>query len=137
MDILIDLIVFLIKQATKPKAPQPPRLPPTPQEVQRQQSTLAQQVEAMQRTIAARQTQKRPDAGRMGRVAQPPSLPRTTKSFAPSPTKSPPPEPVLQRVIVPLPPRKVVTSNRLPELRRLLMLGEMLSAPVALRDLEV
>jgi hypothetical protein len=135
MDILIDLIIYLIKQATKPPAGSAPqRLPPTPQEVQRQQATLAQQVQAMQRTIAARQAPKRPGAGRSGRAVQLPPPARVTTSFAPAPVRAAAPPQAVQRVVYQQIPHQILRPKSLADLRSLLLMGEMLSAPVALRD---
>jgi hypothetical protein len=135
MDILIDLIIYLIKQATKPPAASAPqRLPPTPQEVQRQQATLAQQVQAMQRTIAARQSQKRPGAGRSGRAVQLPPPARVTTAFAAAPVRAVTPPQAVQRVVYQQIPHQIVRPKGLQELRSLLLMGEMLSSPVALRD---
>jgi hypothetical protein len=127
MDILIDLIVFLIKQATKPSAPRP--LPPTRQQAQRQQSMLAQQIQAMQRSMAVQQ--RMPAAGRRKPAAPPAGPARVPASFVPEPvrTVSASAPAVVVRPTVP-------QSSRAAGLRVPFLLGELLSAPVAFRDWE-
>ena len=123
MDLLIDLIIMLIKQATKPRQP---TVVPTPQMERQRQAALAQQVQTMQRTMAAQQARTR---------AKPPGAPRAAA------VRSAPP--VVQRNLsaigddLPAPRRASAAATRIPGLKIPFLLGEVLAKPVALQDEEM
>ena len=134
MDILIDLIIYLIKQASKPREPR--IAPPTPREQERQRAVLAQRAQSLQKALAAQQARTRPGPAAPARQRM------TTARVAPST------RPVATRLesdarpaaVVPAPTGSIVASARgrapLPGLKIPLLLGEILAPPVALREME-
>ena len=130
MDILIDIIIYLIKQFAKPNQPQV--RPPTPQELAAQQAAMKQRMEAMQHAMAAQRA----------RTKTKPKPRATAKQAAPakaSLSQPPPawtvPAPPLASVPPISAPRKAQAP--LPGLKVPLILGELLAPPLALRELEM
>jgi hypothetical protein len=135
MDILFDLIIYLIKQAAKSSERR--IVPPTPQEAQRQQAMLAQQIEAMRKTVAAQEARTQPAIQRAGRqtrpvsAGRPPALPVRTAVVPAAPRVAPLSESQISETAG---PRRPSRSTRIPGMRLPFLLGEVLSAPVGLRD---
>ena len=131
MDILIDLIIFLIKQATKPRPPGmvPPRLqspqPPT---------ALAEQIRAMQKTIASQQARTRPRGARQAAGRGPVSWSQPGVTAAVPPVSQRPVPPITRDPVAPRP--RPSPKTQIPGLRLPFLLGEILAPPVALREEE-
>lgn len=125
MDVLIDLIIFLIKQASKSREPavgrqvQPPRIV----------APSAAQVQAMQRTLAAQQARTRPLAKPAGRG--PASWAQPGVRAAVPPVRQPPVPAITSAEAVIVPPRPAPAG--IPGLKLPFLLGEVLSHPVALQ----
>ena len=134
MDLLIDLIVLLIKQATKPRAPT--ILPPTPQESQRQKEVVARRMQAMRTTLSAQQARTRPAPQRPG-AARPGSA--GPASWA-QPGVRAVVQPVVRTVVASITDaplaRPPVAATRIPGMKLPFLLGEVLGPPVALREPE-
>jgi len=129
MDILIDLIVYLMKQATQSREAKAPPL--TPAMAARQRAALQQQIMAMQQKVGAGRTGPMPAKGRLQarRPAAPPKIP--LPALAPARAAQPVgPIPVVQR------PHEATRSKMARSMRLPFILGEVLSAPVALREPE-
>jgi hypothetical protein len=135
MDLLIDLIIMLIKQATKAsenRAPgagkrhlaQPPPL-------------VAQRVLAMQRTLAAQAARTRPAAAPKARgVTRGPASWSQPAVRAAVPPVNQPPVPLIKPE--PTAPRRPAPAARaIPGLKLPFLLGEVLALPVALREEQV
>jgi hypothetical protein len=129
MDVLIDLIVYLIKQATQSRQAKAPPL--TPQAAARQRAALQQQIMAMQQGLSVRKATAKAPAGR-AKSARPPALPKTPASSVTAVLAQPPQSTVA--AARPAVDRPKTTS--LGDMRFPLVLGEILSAPVALREPE-
>ena len=128
MDILIDLIIYLIKQAAKSSGGSTVR----PVQAPRPVAPPAAQVQAMQRTLAAQQARTRaaPKRGTKGPTswAQP-----GVRAVVP-PVKQPPVPVITPAEAVVVPPRPAPSG--IPGLKLPFLLGEVLSQPVSLRDEE-
>ena len=130
MDILIDLIIYLIKQANKPRqgASAPSK---------KQKSDVhAQRLAAMNKAISVQQ--KRTQPVQTGKApVRPPPLVRPPASWtqpgvqAVVPPVKQPAVPVITRDSIPPVPRR---STRIPALQLPFLLGEVLDPPLALRD---
>lgn len=128
MDILIDLIIYLIKQAAKSGGKPPVR----PVQASRPVVAPPAQVQAMQKTLAAQQARTRaaPKQSRRGptswaqpdvRVAVPPVKQPAVLAITPGKARVAPPRP---------------KPSGIPGLKLPFLLGEVLSQPVSLRDEE-
>jgi hypothetical protein len=128
MDILIDLIIYLIKQASKPRAPS--IVPASPQEKQRRTTAVAKQVQTMQKTVAVQQSRTRP-------AVRPPGA--GPASWA-QPGVRAVVQPVIRSVVSPIADaplsRPKQPATRIPGLKLPFLLGEILGPPVAFRDTE-
>lgn len=136
MDLLIDLIVYLIKQAAKASENRAPVA--TRPGVARPPAAVARQIQTMQRTLAAQTARARP-AGvatkARGVTRGPASWAQPAVRAAVPPVNQPPvptitAEPSAPRR--PAPPARAIPGLRLP-----FLLGEVLAPPVALREEEV
>ena len=132
MDVLIDLIIYLIKQAAAgekrsagPKGGrpgQPPRMTP------------AQQLQTMQRTLAAQAARTRPAPTPRGAAAT-----RGPRSWAQPAVRAAVP-PVNQPAVPMITPdaaaprRPVTPARAIPGLKLPFLLGEVLSQPVSMRE---
>jgi hypothetical protein len=123
MDVLIDLIIYLIKAAAKSREASVPR--PL---VQRQVSPTAQQIQAIQQTLAAQQARTKPAPGR---ARGPASWAQPGVRAAVPPVRQPPVPAITPSAaaIVPAPR----PSAGIPGLKLPFLLGEVLSEPVSLR----
>ena len=126
MDILIDLIIYLIKQASKPRTPAV--VPLSPQEKQRRKTTVAKTVQTMQRTVAVQQSRTRP-------AVKPPG---TGPASWAQPGVRAVVQPVIRTVVSPIADaqlsRPKQPATRIPGLKLPFLLGEILGPPVAFRD---
>jgi hypothetical protein len=124
MDILIDLIIYLIKQATKSGGAK--AAPLTQQQAARQRAALARQIQAMQQGQPARKGAAKSSSARSP-VVRPPALPPAAAQGTP------------MSQIQPAARVTRVTSRKaaMPSMRLPFILGEVLSAPVALRETEI
>ena len=157
MDILIDLIEWIIKQAVKQRQAQQSRTsPPTAQEIDRQKAEVEKRIRDMQTALAlqtrrvapAAQTQRaslaqranpvqRANPGQRAKQLQPDR--RVVRQLAPSIAPKPALEPrwlaplgsigapAIERTPTPLPRQGLIIP---------LLLGEILAPPLSLRDAE-
>jgi hypothetical protein len=127
MDILVDLIIYLVRKFAESKPSQV--RPPTPQELAAHQAAMKQRLEAMQKALAAQQarTQLRRKPKAVAKQAAPAkvslSQPPAQWTTAPAPAASVPPVQTVGKPASPLPGLKIP-----------LILGEILAPPVALRE---
>ena len=131
MDILIDLIIYLIKQAGKSGDARRGVPPPLP--AQRVAQPLPPQAQSMQRALAAQAARTRPATARAGATrGAPASWAQPAVRAAAPPVNQPP-----VATITPdagSPRRPAASSRAIPGLKLPFLLGEVLSRPVALRD---
>lgn len=124
MDLLIDLLVLLIKAATKSRAPAVPL--PRPQEA----AAAQQQIQQMQRTLAAQQARTRPAPRQAGRGPASWAQPDVRAAVPPV---NQPPVPAIRSdsdfIGRPQPPPRGIPGLKIP-----FLLGEVLSSPVAFRE---
>lgn len=128
MDILIDLIVALIRQAAKSRETSVPRQVPAPRQV----APTAAQVQAMQRTLAAQQARTRPAPQRAARG--PASWAQPGVRAVVPPVRQPA-VPAITPTDIVLPPRQTAPAG-IPGLKLPFLLGEVLSQPISLRPEE-
>lgn len=126
MDILIDLIIYLIKQAAKSSGGPTVR----PAQAQRPAAAPAAQVQSMQRTLAAQQARTRPAPKQRGRG--PASWAQPGVRAAVPPVKQPPVPAITPSDAQVVPPRPAPAG--IPGLKLPFLLGEVLSQPVSFRD---
>jgi len=127
MDVLIDLIVFLIKQASKASEKRAPvtvkRPVPTSQ-------APAQQIQAMQKAMAVQAARTRPAPTQASRG--PASWAQPGVRSAVAPVNQPPVPPIgpdPDAISRPKPPPTSIPGLKLP-----FLLGEVLSSPAAFRE---
>lgn len=129
MDLLIDLIIYAIKQLAKDR---PPRVtPPGYAEIERQKAATEQRIREIREAVAQQQSRTKPAkpkrpvaraaAPAKGSLTQPPA-----KWTTPVPAPKVPPAVVASRT-----GRAPIAGLRIP-----LILGEILAPPVALREPE-
>jgi hypothetical protein len=130
MDILIDLIIYLIKQASRPR--QGPAAPSS----QQKSAAHAQRLAAMNEAVSIQQ--KRTQPRQTGKApVRPPPLVRPPASWTQpgvqgvTPPVKQPPVPVIARDSIPPVRRR---STRIPAMQLPFLLGEVLDPPLALRD---
>ena len=123
MDVLIDLIIYLIKAAAKS------RETTAPPAVRRQAAATAPQVLAIQRTLAAQQARTKAAPARAGRG--PASWSQPGIRAAMPPVRQPPVPPITPAAVAIVPPRPAPAG--IPGLKLPFVLGEVLSEPVSLR----
>jgi hypothetical protein len=130
MDVLIDLIIYLIKQATKSRESR--IAPPSQQELQRRKAAAGQQVAALRKTVATQQARTRPTARPRGQfdpaswtqpAVRPAIVPPVPSRVVPAITPGPDPVQPVRR-----------SSQRLAGLKLPFLMGELLAPPVALRE---
>jgi hypothetical protein len=124
MDVLIDLIIYLIKAAAKSREASAPR-----PAVGRQVAPTPQQIEAIQRTLAAQQARTKAAAPRPGRG--PASWAQPGPRAAVPPVRQPPVPAITPAAAKVVPPRPAPAG--IPGLKLPFLLGEVLSEPVSLR----
>ena len=131
MDLLIDLIIALIKAATKES--KPPRLPPVPFD-EEQRRALSAQMQALQQQAIATQRH-----GPARPIAVPSAAARKPQRRTPKPPALPARAVATTAAPVPAPPRTAqptrAAAARAP-LRVPLIMGEILGPPLALREPE-
>ena len=127
MDILIDIIVYLIKQFAGSNQPQV--RPPTPQELAAHQAAMKQRLEAMQKTVAVQQARTKPKA-KPSATARQAAPAKASLSQPAAAWTAPAPRPATA------PPAVTAQKARapLPGLKLPLILGEILDPPLALRE---
>ncbi|HEY2588820.1 MAG TPA: hypothetical protein VGI81_23965 [Tepidisphaeraceae bacterium] len=138
MDLLIDLIIYLIKQATKASETRAPG--PSGQRPVQPPPLSARQVQAMQRTLAVQAQRTRPAAAaapsRARGVARGPATWAQPAVRAAVPPVNQPPVPRI--TAEPAAPRRPQPPTRaIPGLKLPFLLGEVLAPPVGLREEEV
>ena len=127
MDVLIDLIIFLIKQASKAGEK---RAPATTKRPLATAQVAAQQIQAMQKTMAVQAARTRPAPKQASRG--PASWAQPGVRSAVAPVNQPPVPPIgpdPDAISRPKPPSRSIPGLKLP-----FLLGEVLSAPVAFRE---
>jgi hypothetical protein len=133
MDLLIDLIIYLIKQAAKasenraPGAAKPGMVRPPP--------LTPQQVEAVQRTLAAQAARTRPAAAApkaRGVARGPASWSQPAVRAAVPPVNQPPVPLITSEPTAPRP--RACAPRAIPGLKLPFLLGEVLAPPVTLRE---
>jgi hypothetical protein len=128
MDLLIDLIIFVVKQMTKDR---PPRIsPPGFQEIERQKAATEQRIREIQQAVAQQQSRTKPakPKRKVPRAAAP-----AAGSLTQPPAKwtTPAPAPKVPPVVASSRARAPISGLRIP-----LIMGEILAPPVALREQE-
>jgi hypothetical protein len=133
MDLLIDLIIYLIKQLNKDKPR--PITPQSYQAIEQQKLAVEQRIREMQAAMAQQQGRVKPVKAKRGPsrgapVAAPAKAVRTLTQ-TPDAYTTPPPD-------VKSPSAVISRQGRAPlgELRVPLILGEILAPPLALREPE-
>lgn len=126
MDILIDLIVMLIKAVAKSRESAAPK--PLPHA--RPAVATPQQIQTVQRTLAAQQARTRPAGKRPG--SGPASWAQPGVRAAVPPVQQPPVPALFPAEATIAPPRKAPAG--IPGLKVPFLLGEVLSSPVAYRE---
>jgi hypothetical protein len=132
MDILIDLIIYAVKQMTKDR---PPRITPASfQQIEQQKAATEQRIREMQTAIANQQGRAKPARSNRG-----PSRAAATVR-APAPARSVSQAPDTRARTAPASSVPVVTHvhSQTPrrDFRIPLIFGEILAPPLALRDTE-
>ena len=128
MDILIDIIIYLVKQFAKTNQPQ--IRPPTPQELAAQQAAMKQRLEAMQKAMATQQARTKP-------VAKPRATAKQAAPAKASLSQPPPAWTAAPPSTASVPPVASPAKAPLPGLKIPLILGEILAPPLALREPEM
>lgn len=128
MDILIDLIIYLIKQASQSRETSVPRQAQRPRPV----AASPAQVQAMQRMLAAQQARTKPAPQRAGRG--PASWAQPGVRAAVPPVRQAPVPAITPAPAAIQPPRRAPAG--IPGLKLPFLLGEVLSHPVSLRPEE-
>src|SRR5882724_3744422 len=131
MDLLIDLIIYAVKQMTKDR---PPRITPASfQEIEQQKAATEQRIREMQAAVARQQSRTKPARTNRGpaRGAAAAKAPAVAPSLTQVPDTWTKTAPTLD---VPTVVRRAPGRAPLPALRIPIILGEILAPPLALRD---
>jgi hypothetical protein len=130
MDILVDIIVYLLRKFAT--ANPPPVRPPSPQELAAHQAVMKQRLETMQKAMTAREARTQPRSG--PRAVAKRAAPARASISQPSVKRASPAPPLSS---VPPVQQPAKSPAYLPGWKAPLILGEILAPPLALRDPEI